>query len=225
MEHTEIINLWKSYDKKLEDSISINRDLSLEVTKMKSYALLQSMKPVKIFALFAGLIWVVLGGYITVNLFRYSFANISHFFLYSAAIQLVITAIALLVYIYQLVLIQQVDLSEPILTAQSRLSSLRSSTLWAARILFLQLPLWTTFYLSESMFRNENILLLVVNATITLLFTFIAIWLFVNIKYENREKKWFKMIFQGKEWDPVIKSIELFRDIEEYKHQPDSRAL
>jgi hypothetical protein len=225
MEHTEIINLWKSYDKKLDDSISINRDLSLEITKMKSYALLQSMKPVKIFALFAGLIWVVLGGYIVVNLFRYAYADVSQFFLYSAAIQLVITAIALIIYIYQLVLIQQVDLSESILTTQSRLSSLRSSTLWAARILFLQLPLWTTFYLSENLLQNGNKALLIINVILTLAFAFAGLWLFVNIKYENREKKWFKMIFQGKEWNPVIKSMELLRDIEEYKHRAESRAL
>jgi len=216
MENTEMINLWKSYDKKLEDSLSINRKLSLEITKMKSYALLQSMKPIKIFTLFAGLVWVGLGGYIVVNLFRYAYADVSHFFLYSAAIQLVITAIALIIYIYQLVLIQQVDLSEPVLITQSRLSSLRSSTLWAARILFLQLPLWTTFYLSENLLQNGNTALLIINVILTLAFAFAGLWLFVNIKYENREKKWFKMIFQGKEWNPVIKSMELLRDIEEY---------
>jgi len=40
-------------------------------------------------------------------------------------------------------------------------------------------------------------------------FTVIAIWLFFNIKYENKNKKWFQLIFNGKEWTPLMKSMEL----------------
>ncbi len=218
MENIEIIDLWKSYDKKLEENLTLNRQLSLEITKMKSATLIKSMKPIKIFTLVTGILWVGIGSMIVANLFMHAYSEISHFFLYSAAFQLLITAIALVIYIYQLVLIQQVDISESVIAAQSHLSSLRSSTLWAARILLLQLPLWTTFYLSLHLLQNGNTALLVINAVLTLVLTFAALWLFVNIKYENREKKWFKMIFQGKEWDPVIKSMELYRDIEEYKN-------
>jgi len=45
----------------------------------------------------------------------------------------------------------------------------------------------------------------------------IAIWLFFNIKYENRNKKWFQLIFSGKEWTPLMKSMELLEQVEEYK--------
>lgn len=218
MKNIEIINLWKSYDKKLDENITLNRQLSLEITKMKAASLIKSMKSIKIFTLITGILWVGFGSMILVNLFRHTYSEISQFFLYSAAFQLFITSIALLIYIYQLVLIQQVDISESVITTQLRLSRLRSSTLWSARILLLQLPLWTTFYLSEHLLQNGNTSLLVINAMLTLAFTFASLWLFVNIKYENREKKWFKMIFQGKEWDPVIRSMELYRDIEEYKH-------
>ncbi|MEO6453117.1 MAG: hypothetical protein ABIN97_03545 [Ginsengibacter sp.] len=52
---------------------------------------------------------------------------------------------------------------------------------------------------------------------VTLLFTYIAIWLFFNIRYENKNKKWFKLIFNGKEWTPLMKSMELLQQVEEYK--------
>ncbi len=44
-----------------------------------------------------------------------------------------------------------------------------------------------------------------------------AVWLFLNIKYDNRDKKWFRWLFKGKEWDPIIKAMELISQIEEYK--------
>ena len=53
----------------------------------------------------------------------------------------------------------------------------------------------------------------------TVSFTFIAIWLFVNIKYENRNKKWFQLIFSGKEWIPLMKSMELLEQVDDYKGQ------
>ena len=38
---------------------------------------------------------------------------------------------------------------------------------------------------------------------------------------ENMEKKWFRLIFSGKEWTPVIKSMELLKEIKEYRKNPD----
>jgi hypothetical protein len=86
-----------------------------------------------------------------------------------------------------------------------------------ARLLFLQTPVWTTFYWSKGMLENGNIWLIALQVIITALFTYPAIWLFINIKYENRDKKWFRLIFSGKEWDPVIKSMELLNQVSEYK--------
>lgn len=93
----------------------------------------------------------------------------------------------------------------------------RLHTLWVARILFLQLPVWTTFYWNESMLENGNIFLYIIQAIVTLSFTYLAIWLFFNIKYENKDKKWFRLIFNGNDWSPVIKSMELLSQIDEYR--------
>jgi hypothetical protein len=213
MEDIEIINLWKSYDKKLEENLSLNRRNAEDITKINIRSFLSSMRPLKVFTVLAGIIWVGFLDVLIVGLFQVA----SPFFLVSAAILSLLNTLAIGIYLYQLILIHEVDISEPILATQEKLARLKSSTLWVARILFLQLPVWTTFYLSTAMFENGNLLLIILQIVITLSFTFIAVWLFLHIKYENRHKKWFHMIFNGKEWDPVMKSMELLSQVHDYR--------
>ena len=217
MEDIELINLWKSYDKKLEENLIVNKKNTEDIVKMKVESYLTSMKPLKYFTLIVGIVWVVIGSIIITNLFIFAFAMVSKFFLISAALQLLLTAIAIIMYIYQLILMHQVDIDEPIVVTQAHLARLKSSTLWVARILFLQLPVWTTFYLTESMFKNGQPSFYVVQIIVTLAFTYVALWLFFNIKYENKDKKWFRLIFEGKEWSPVMKSMDILNQVEEYR--------
>jgi len=217
MEDIEIINLWKSNDKKINESILLNRKNAEEITKMKAQSLLSSMKPIKLFTVLVGILWVGLGMIVLSNIYFYAFGKANKFFLFSATIQVGLTAIALFIYLYQLILIYGVDLSKAILATQEKLTNLKSSTLWVARILFLQLPVWTTFYWNESMLENGNWFLWIIQGIVTLSLTYVAVWLFFNIKYENRNKKWFRLIFTGDEWTPVINSMELLSQIEEYR--------
>lgn len=210
MEDIEIINLWKSYDKKLNENLLLNRKNAEEITKIKAHSLLSSMKPLKIFSILVGIIWVGFIDFLIISLFHIA----SPFFLVSAGILALLNKVAIGIYLYQIILIHRVDFNEPVLSTQKKLTSLKSTTLWIPRILFLQLPLWTTFYLNVSMLKIEYIAYLIINVVVTLLFTYISIWLFFNIKYENRDKRWFKLIFNGKEWYPIIKSIELHKEIE-----------
>ena len=213
MENTEIISLWKSYSKKLDENLMLNRKNATDITLMKVASLLSSMMPLKIFTILAGIIWVGFLDILIVNLF----STATPFFLISAGIQSLLTTIAIGIYLYQIILIQQADISEPVLATQNKLARLKSTTIWVTRLLFLQLPVWTTFYWNKSMLENGNIVLYILQIAITLLFTFMAIWLFKNIKYENRNKQWFGLIFNGKEWNPVIKSIEMLGQVAAYR--------
>jgi hypothetical protein len=213
MDEKELKNIWQSANEKSESSLQIahkNRD---EITRIKVNNFLSSMRPLKIIAIVIGILWVIFVDGLIVSL--WSTAN--PFFLISAGIQVVLTKLAIGVYLYQLYLIRQVDLSEPVLFSQERLSRLKSSTLWVTRILFLQLPVWTTFSFHTGMLHNGNILLLTIQGLIALFSVYAAVWLFLNIKYDNRDKKWFRWLFNGKDWDPIVKSMELISQIEEYK--------
>jgi len=214
MEDNEILEIWKSYDKKLEDSLVLNRKNTEEITRLKVQSFLASMKPIKIFTILVGIIWVGFVDILIINLFNVA----NPIFLISAGIQVLLTKLAIGIYLYQLILLHQPDISEPIIATQEKLARLKSSTLWVARLLFLQLPVWTTFYWNVSMLENGNIWLYTFQIIVTASFTFLAIWLFYNIKTENRNKKWFRLIFNGKEWNPVIKSMELLSQVNEYRN-------
>lgn len=222
MNENELKLLWQSANEKLEGSLKVNRKNTEEITRLKVQNFLSSMKPIKIFTLIVGLLWVVVLGIVLTNLVVSAYDKVSLFFLCSAAIQVLLTGIAVAVYIYQIDLISKIDFSEPVITIQEKLSKLKISTLNVTRILFLQLPVWTTFYWNEKMFAIENLFLWIIQGTITLLLTYLAVWLFFNIKYENRNKKWFQWIFRGKEWQPILQSMELLNKIEHYQEQENA---
>ncbi len=217
MNELELKKLWQNTNDKLEENFVISKNNTDEITRMKVQSIVSSMKPIKIFTLIVGVLWVSIGGMALSSMYLNSFSEINKFFLFSATLQVGLTAIALFVYLYQLVTIYQVDIMGPILRTQEQLSNLKMSTLWVTRILFLQLPVWTTFWWNEGMLTDWNVLQWIVTLVFTFSFTALAIWLFFNIKYENRNKKWFKLIFRGKEWTPLLKSMAILEQVEEYK--------
>jgi hypothetical protein len=225
MNELELKKLWQATNLKLEESLVISRNNSDEIAKMKIHNFLGSMKPIKIFTLLTGILWVCITGTVVVNLFLFASANVNLFFLFSATIQIGLSAIALIIYIYQLIKIYEVDITDPILKTQKRLANLKTSTLWITRILFLQLPVWTTFYWNTSMIENGNWFLWITQGIVTLSFVYVAIWLFFNIRYENKNKKWFKFIFNGNEWTPLMKSMDLLEQIEDYKDKNGSTKI
>jgi len=219
MNELELKKLWQTTNDKLEENFVINKKNKDDITRIKVYSILGSMKPIKIFTLLVGILWVGIGVINLSSIYLNSFSEANKFFLFSASIQVGLTAMALFIYLYQLITIYQVDISNPIIRTQEKLASLKMSTLWVTRILFLQLPVWTTFWWNETMLTDWGILQWVLPLFFTISFTFIAIWLFFNINYENRNKKWFQLIFNGKEWTPLMKSMELLEQVEDYKGQ------
>ena len=217
MKESELKQYWARANEKLEMSLLINKINTEELKQLKVYHFISEMKAIKLFTLICGTLWTGFGIAILSRIFIYQYIYANKFFLFSASFQIAITAIAIIVYLYQIITINSVDITEPVLKTQEKLSRLRSSTIWVARILFLQLPVWTTFYWNESMLENGSLLLWIIQTLVTLFFTFAALWLFFNIKIENRDKKWFRLIFEGKEWTPLMRAMELSEQIEEYK--------
>ena len=217
MNELELKQLWQTTNKKLEENLAMNVKLADDLTRVKVHGIIGSMKPIKLFTIFIGFLWVVIGAGYLGGVFANTYQEANKFFLYSATIQVVLTAIALGIYIFQLSLIYQVENTDPILQTQKKLAQLKVSTLRVTRIMFLQIPVWTTFWWNESMLNDWNVLQLGVTASITVVALILSIWLFVNIKYENRNKKWFNLIFSGKEWSPLVKSIDLLDQIKDYE--------
>jgi hypothetical protein len=216
MNENEFKKLWQTSNEMLEKNCAINKSISEDIAHLKTYNLIGTMKPIKIFTILIAMIWVGIGAFLLSNIYIHAFTEANKFFLFSATIQVGLTAIALFMYLYQTIQIYSIDITEPILKTQKTLLKLKTSTLWVARIMFLQLPVWTTFWWNESMINEWNLFQWSITAGVTLLSTITALWLFFNIKLEKSDTRWFKLIFKGNEWTPLIKSIELLNLIEDY---------
>lgn len=179
--------------------------------------LVESMKLTKIIALLFGTVWVGVWSYLLINMILIDVDALSLSFLLSMSTQVILTALAIIIYCYQIIMIHAIAHTGSVIEVQSKLAQLRSTSLWVAKLLILQLPLWTTFYWNEHMFHQWNWIQWAVQGSLTAMFTVIAVWAFVNISIKNRNKKWFSLIFRGKDWKPIMDSIALLKGLEEYK--------
>ncbi|MGB4772863.1 MAG: hypothetical protein WBP58_15465 [Chitinophagaceae bacterium] len=216
MNELDVKMLWQQSQQKIEALVQVNRRAEEDITKLKVNSLLGTMKPVKVFAIVAGILWVfIVGGFIA-DRFINHYAATSPFLLYAGLLQVILTALAIGIYMYQLYLINAIDFSEPVLQIQERLSKLIASTLNVTRILFLQMPLWKIFFWNESMFRQSNWAWWILNILLLIAATILSIWLFVNIRIENKHKRWFKWLFNGPEWKPMMESVEMLKQIKAF---------
>lgn len=204
-----LTELWQNQQIELQKSLEINKELAREINTIKINHLLTSMRPIKLFALIVGVLWIILVDGLLVATFHIS----SSYFFWSALMQTFITKIAVGIYLYQLVLIHQTDFSGSVVKVQQQLAKLTLSTLWVSRVLFLQLPLWAVFWWTDAFLKQLTPLSQSFLLATTMVFTALAIWLFLNIRMENSEKAWFRWIFRGKEWEPLAKAREMLGEI------------
>ena len=215
MNDTDLKYLWQAGNNQIAISQKSDKTSLDNLTKRNVSHFLSSMKPIKIFTLLVGLLWVFSIGYVLIKLTINAYDQVSLYFLYSAYFQVMLTAMAVILYIIQLSTLYSIDFNKPVVILQKTLINLKASTLNVTKILILQLPFWTTFYWNESMFKNGTLPLFILQGAVTISFTCLAIWLFFNLKFENADKWWFKLLLQGKEWEPLITSINILNDMEE----------
>ena len=215
MNDTDLKYLWQAGNEQIAISQKSDKTSLDNLTKRNVSHFLSSMKPIKIFTLLVGLLWVFSIGYVLIKLTINAYDQVSLYFLYSAYFQVMLTAMAVILYIIQLSTLYSIDFNKPVVILQKTLIKLKASTLNVTKILILQLPFWTTFYWNESMFKNGTLPLFILQGAVTISFTCLAIWLFFNLKFENADKWWFKLLLQGKEWEPLITSINILNEMEE----------
>lgn len=216
MNEAEIKRIWKSAHQKYESDLTPEINNFMEITRLKVYGITGSMKPLKKFTILTGFIWVAAGIWMLAPVYWHSFSEANKFFLFSASLQVILTAVALLIYTYQLLQIYRIELDDAIVQTQRKLVQLKISTLRAAKILFLQLPFWTTFWWNDRMLEQWSFLQWAFPLAVTLASTILALWLFMNINLENRNRKWFKVLFSGKEWTPILQSLELLDQLDAF---------
>ena len=211
MNEDKLKNTWKSYQSQLESALAVNRSNTIEITKLKVSSQLATVKPYKWFAIACGIVWCAI-------LFLIFGMSLLHrplylpFLLFMGGLAL-INAIGVGIYIHHLVLIEKIDSSEDVVSAQRDLARLKKSTLNVTRILILSIP----FYVSLHLFlvQDPGWLFWAINFAIVAVSIVFTVWLFVKIDERNRDEKWFRFLFGDREWSGVTRSIDLLQQIEE----------
>lgn len=217
MENIDFINIWKAQDSKIEQALALNLKLLREIVDGKAKSAVRSLTILKSTLLFFGVLYqIALGGLISFALSRYSPAW--NYFLISVAAIFAINLFAVITYIKHLVWLSEINYDGTIADIQQKLSKLQLSIIQLTRIMYLQTPFFTTFYLSSNWFPHLSpwpytLFQLVMTAAAV----YSSWWVYKNMKLENMENKLVKSLLTGSGRETVRKAIDFYKEIEKYK--------
>lgn len=215
MEDIELKTLWKAQDKKLDQTLKLNMFLLENMQKQKAELKLNRLAKYKTWVALLGIIWTL---FLAILVYGNGFKN--PFFSVSVLMMALCNLAAVIIYIKHVVLIKQLDYSHSITDTQKRLTRLETSTFNIGRILWLQLPFYTTFFWSRQMIGDNDIRFWLIAVPITLVFTLMAVWLYKNLTPQNAHKKLVKaLVLSSIEYTAVIKAREFLNEIEDLKRQ------
>ena len=220
MNEAEILKSWKQIDQQLEEAKVLNMQswaLNLQsremIQMMKAKNRLNGLAVFKSWGLVAGLIWIAFLG-LTLT---YSIPANKLFYSISVGAIILFNILAIVVYARQIVLIREINNADSVVESQEKLGRLRLSTLRIIRILFLQIPFYATWFYSPAMFQSAPLYSWVICIGSVVIFTSLSVWLFLNIKQQNADKKWFRFLIGHQEWNAVKDASALLEEVEEFR--------
>jgi len=217
MENIDFISIWKTQNTKIEQAIALNRKLLREIVDGKAKSAVRSLTILKSTLLFFGILYLIaLAGLISFAVTRYSPAW--NYFIVSVAAILLINIYAVITYIKHLVWLSEIDYDGPVANIQQKLSQLQLSIIQLTRIMYLQTPFFTTFYLSSNWFPQLSpwpytlFQLILTGAAV-----YSSWWVYKNMIVENIDNKLIRSLLSGSGRDTVRKAMDFYKEIEEYK--------
>jgi len=217
MENIDFINIWKAQNTKIEQALALNLKLLREIVDGKAKSAVRSLTVLKSTLLFFGVLYLIaLGGLISFAISRYTPAW--NYFLLSVATIFAINLFAVITYIKHLVWLSEINYDGPVADIQQKLSRLQLSIIQLTRIMYLQTPFFTTFYLSSNWFPQLTpwpYALFQVVMTAAAIYS--SYWVYKNMTIENIDRKMIRSLLSGSGRETVRKAMDFYEEIEEYK--------
>ncbi|MEO8960959.1 MAG: hypothetical protein ABI325_03705 [Ginsengibacter sp.] len=219
MEKIELINIWKAQNTKIEKTLAINQLLLKETINNKAKTSLRSLIKLKTAGIIAFVFYLLLLGYAL----SYAFSNYSsawNYFIISVSVIVLVNVKGFADYIKHLVWASNINYNGSIMEIQQQLSRLQLSIIDHAKIMCLQFPFFTTFYLSNKWFPQEvGPGYIIFQVLLTGSFVYLTYWLYKIHKPENLDKKWFRKMIAGSGGKPVMEAVEFYKELEEFKKE------
>ncbi|AFL82604.1 hypothetical protein Aeqsu_3170 [Aequorivita sublithincola DSM 14238] len=219
MENLELINIWKEQNAKIEKTLAINKLLLKETISRKAESSLQGLVRLTTAGIIAFVIYLLILGYVLVYAIS-NYSSASNYFIISMSAIALINLKGFADYIKHLVWTKNINYNGSVLKIQKQLSKLQLSIINHSKIMILQCPFWTTFYLSNSWFPQDvGVPYILFQITITGSFIYLTYWLYKQHSPENFNKKWFRNMIAGSGGKSVEKAIEFYKEIEEFEKE------
>lgn len=139
------------------------------------------------------------------------------YFAVSGGCIILLTVITIVDYIRQIFIIADMNFDDSLVQTQQKLVFLQTSIVRSVRVSFLQLPFYTTFYITQGMVQSGGVPFWIFMSIFTGSFIAIALFLYKNICYKNINRKWVRTLLDGSGGKSLIKAMEFMNEIEEFK--------
>ncbi len=217
MENTELINIWKSQNIKIEKIVAINELLLKDITNNKVKSSLKSLITLKTAGVVAFILYILSLSYLLIYAIS-NYTSALNYFIVSISVITLVNIKGLADYIKHLIWVSNINYDGSIIKIQQQLTRLQLSIIKHAKGMCLQIPFYTTFYLSNKWFPNEvGLGYVIFQVIITGSFVFFTYWLYINHKPENLDKKWFRNLIAGSGGKSIMKAMEFYKEMEEFR--------
>lgn len=217
MEEPNFVLLWKEQYEKIDLALAINKRMLKDSLGEKAESALRSLIRLKAVGIVIAVLYLVFLGVLLSFAIRH-YSSAANYFIISIGAIFLINVKALYDYIHHLALISSIDYDGSITAIQEKLSRLQLSILQHTRIMFLQFPFWSTFFLSDKWFPSTvSPGLMILQIVITVSLTILALFLYKNITVDNMDRKWVKSVLSGAGGKKIIKALAFYKEIESFK--------
>lgn len=222
MEQVNLEGLWQEQTSKIKQRLALNEQVLQQILGQKAASVTNKFKGFKIRGIIIALLYLFVVGSVLFYTAVHFDPSASYFMVSVAAIFLINVKV-LADYIKHLVWANKVDFDGPVIAIQEQLAALELSLFSHARITILQLPFWTTFYLSPDWFpAGTSLGWIIFQVIITGLSIFITCWLYKNLRMQNAHKKWVRLLIEGAGGKSVYKAMAICQQIESYQNMAPS---
>ncbi len=217
MENIEFINIWKEQNAKIEKTLAINKLLLKDTIGRKAEYSLKGLANLMTTGIVAFIIYFIILGYALFYAISY-YSSANNYFIISVLAIALINIKGFTDYIKHLVWTKKINYDGSVLEIQKQLSKLQLSIINHSKIMLLQFPFYTTFFLSNLWFPQDvGILYIIFQIILTGSFIYLSYWLYKIHKPESLNKKWFRNLLSGSGGRSVERAIEFYRELEEFE--------
>lgn len=219
MEAAEVKKIMKNYDNKLDKTLRLNlssvENLQLEKFQNSTKKILRyRIFEVVMFSFFA----MFFGWYIANNWDQTHLAI-------SGVIVHVFALVALVGSIGQVVILQQIDFSKPIVEIRKKIELVNSHGLLFVKLIFLSAPVWWSYaivaldlFLGVDLYVHLEPDFVVRYLVVNFLLIIPLAWFFNKLSYKNLHIRWVRKIIRLFTGSKTMKALEFLNDIEEFEN-------